>query len=455
MKAILESLSAGRDGSVARLSEFLRFPTISCDPGQAGAMGECAAWLADLLARSGLNDARVHATSGHPIVTASWRGAPGRPTLLLYGHYDVQPVDPLDLWDSPPFEPRIHNDRIFARGAMDDKGQVLMHLHAVAATLATHGRLPVNVVFLIEGEEEISSPCLPDFLRAHAELLRADLAVVSDSYMWDEGIPAITTSLRGLVALEVTVTGPNRDLHSGTYGGAVANPVEMLARMLATLKDDRGRIRVAGFLDEVFRPSDRDRDALLAIPFDRQEYCQRIGIATDWGEADYGLLERLWLRPTIEINGMWGGYSGPGVKTVLPAQAHAKLSMRLAPDQTPDLAVERVTRHLHAVTPPGVTVEVRRLAGGGLPWRLPPGLPALDAAKRALRESFGKEPLLVGEGASIPIVGDFQALLGIPSLLVGFGLPDSAPHSPNENFHLPSFHVGTDSLVRMFHYLAD
>ncbi|MBF0191093.1 MAG: dipeptidase [Magnetococcales bacterium] len=454
MHAILEALRATRETRLEELSAWLRFPSISSHPEHASDMVRCAEWAAAFLERAGLTSVQLHATDGHPIVTGSWQQAPGRPTLLIYGHYDVQPVDPLELWTTPPFEPSVRDARIFARGAADDKGQILMHMQAVAAILRVTGRLPVNVIFLIEGEEEIGSPALPPFLIRSQEALRADLALVSDTGMWAEGIPSITAGLRGLVALEVEVTGPDRDLHSGSYGGAVANPVEILARLLATLKDDQGTIRVPGFFEDVRVPTPQERDQVARLPFDEATFLGDIGLEHGWGEAGYALLERLWYRPTIEVNGLWGGYTGPGAKTVLPSKAQAKLSMRLVPDQTPERVVARVADHLRAVAPAGVRVEVRPVPGGGLPWRLSPDLPAVTAARRALREAFGREPVIIGEGASIPVVADFDRILDIKTLLVGFSLPDARPHSPDENLHLPSFETGTESLVRLLHYLA-
>ncbi|MEO5347772.1 MAG: dipeptidase [Magnetococcus sp. YQC-9] len=454
LRSALNHLRATEADRLQQLSDWLRIPSISSDPENIPDMVASAAWCADFLNRAGLDAVTIHPTAGHPIVTASWRHAPGAPTLLIYGHYDVQPVDPLALWEADPFDPLVRDERIFARGSADDKGQILMHMQAVAALLATTDTLPINVVFLIEGEEEIGSPNLPEFLIANQALLQADLAIVSDTCQWAEGIPSITAGLRGLAAFEIELTGANRDLHSGSFGGAVANPLEMLARMLATLKDEHGVIRVAGFLDDVRDPTSIERFRVAELPFDEREFLASIGIETGWGEAGYALLERLWYRPTIEINGLWGGYTGPGAKTVLPAKAHAKLSMRLVPDQTPERALQQVMAHLNAVVPAGMRLELTPRPGGGLPWRLDTELPAVLAARRALRESFGREPVIIGEGATIPVVADFERLLAIKTLLVGFSLPDAKPHAPNENLHLPSFHIGSESLVRLLYALV-
>ena len=453
MEAIFGALRDSRAARQEQLDAYLRIPSISSDPRHAPDVARCARFTAQLLQEAGLEQVTVHPTPGHPLVIGQWRKAPGRPTVLIYGHYDVQPVDPLDLWIQAPFSPRQHNERIFARGATDDKGQLLMHIQAVAAILRTTGSLPVNVIFLLEGEEEIGSPHLPAFIAARRAELAADIALVSDSFMWAENRPAITTLLRGLVLLEVVMTGPNQDLHSGSFGGAIANPLEMLARLLATIKDDTGKVCIPGFYDAVRAPSAVLRQQWAALPFNETDYLGRLGLSQGWGESGYSLLERLWLRPTFEINGLWGGYNGPGGKTVLPSQAHAKLSMRLVPDQNPDAMVELVKNHLLAITPPQVTLEVSRIPGGGCAVVVPQDWPALQAARRALRESFPHEPLLIGEGSSIPIVADFATLLGVHTLLIGFGLPDAQVHAPNESLHWPTFHTGIESLVRLLHHL--
>ncbi|MEO5341554.1 MAG: dipeptidase [Magnetococcus sp. MYC-9] len=453
MEAVFRALQDARQAREAQLVDYVRIPSISSIPRHAPDVARCARFTAELLQQAGMEQVTVHATPGHPLVVGRWQKAPGRPTVLIYGHYDVQPVDPLDLWVQPPFSPRFHNQRLFARGAADDKGQVLMHIQAVAAILQVTGTLPVNVIFLLEGEEEIGSPHLPAFITAHRAELQADLALVSDSYMWAEGHPAITVLLRGLVLMELVVTGPNRDLHSGSFGGALANPLEVLARMLTTIKDPTGSISIPGFYDEVRQPSPSLRQQWQQLPFDETNYLQRLGLTQGWGEPGYTLLERIWLRPTFEINGMWGGYTGPGGKTVLPSKAHAKLSLRLVPDQDPETMVERVRAHLLAVAPPQVTVEFRRIPGGGCGVAIPVGWPALQAAHRALSESFPHPPLQIGEGSSIPIVADFAKLLELHTLLIGFALPDAQAHAPNESLHLPTFHAGIESLVRLLYYL--
>ncbi|OSM04933.1 dipeptidase [Magnetofaba australis] len=456
MDRVLAGLPAQRPAFEQALLDYLRIPAISADPTHADSLQQCARHTAALLQQAGMQSVDIHQTAGQPVVLAQWRGAgPERPTVLVYGHYDVQPVDPLDLWISPPFEPRIADDRVFARGAMDDKGQVLMHILALGEILRRTGSLPVNVIFLIEGEEEIVSPNLPAFLDAHAELLQqADAAVISDTSMWDEGVPAITTSLRGMALIDVTMQGPNRDLHSGAYGGVIGNPLEALARLLASVKDDSGRILIPGFYDDVEPLDAATEQRLAATPFDARAFYAQQGTATGWGEAPYGELARLWRRPTFEINGLWGGYQGEGFKTVLPAQAHAKISMRLVAKQDPERIAALVCAYLRDNAPPWTQVIANALPGAARGVAFADDLPIIQAAQQALTAAFGREPVLAGEGVTIPIVADLWQRFGIPTALIGFGLPDGRAHSPNENLHLPTFHTGIESLVRFYYALA-
>lgn len=453
MKKIIEFLQQSRDRNLEDLKAYLRYPSISSDPQQADALRNCAQFTASLLRNAQLENVTVHEIAGPPVVTGSWCHAPNRPTVLIYGHYDVQPVDPLPLWQHDPFAPHIEAERIFARGAADDKGQILMHIHAVGAILKSTGSLPINVRFLIEGEEEIGSPHLPDFLEKHAQELRADMGLISDSSMWAEGVPAITTSLRGLVLLDITVVGPNRDLHSGSYGGAIGNPLEALARMLAMVKNQEGRILIPGYYDHVENISPELKKRLCALPFDENAYISQLGVEQTWGEEGFSTLERIWLRPTFEINGLWGGFNGPGSKTVLPSEAHAKISMRLVPKQNPDEIIKITSDYLLAIAPPWVKVKIDRIPGGGPAATVPADFPALAAAQQALQESFQHEAFFIGEGGTIPVVAHMSDILKIKTILIGFALPDSKQHAPNENFHLPTFHTGTESLIRLFHYL--
>ncbi|HIJ83969.1 MAG TPA: M20/M25/M40 family metallo-hydrolase, partial [Magnetococcales bacterium] len=353
-----------------------------------------------------------------------------------------------------PFAPHVANDRVFARGATDDKGQILMHIHAVEAILKATGSLPVNVIFVIEGEEEIGSPHLEPFLLANRDLLQADLAVISDSSMWGEGMPAITTSLRGLVRLEMTLTGPQSDLHSGSFGGAIANPLEILARMLAAVKNQDGQILIPGFYDNVKEYPESMRRQTGALPFVPDHFLEGVGVGQAWCEKGYSILECIWHRPTFEINGMWGGFTGQGSKTVLPSKAHAKLSMRLVPDQSPDDIADKTMAFFRSIVPPQVRLDIHRPKGGSPAIRFADDLASFQAAKKALSESFEHDTYMIGEGGTIPIVAKLKDLFHMDTLLLGFGLADSRPHSPNENQHLPTFYTGTEGLVRLLHYLS-
>jgi acetylornithine deacetylase/succinyl-diaminopimelate desuccinylase-like protein len=415
----------------AELFELLRIPSVSARSEHNDDTVRAAEWVARSMRDAGL-EATVHRTAGHPIVVGEWRGA-GReaPTVLAYGHYDVQPAEPLDLWDSPPFEPTIRSGRIYARGSVDDKGQLFLHIKALEALLRTRGKLPVNVVLLIEGEEEVGSEHLTAFIESNAALLRADAVVISDSAMFAPGLPSILSSLRGMAYFQIDVQGPSTDLHSGSYGGAVINPAMALARILATMHDGSGHVAIEGFYDKVIDWGDSARQELRALPFEDEHFRAETGVPALGGEAGFSTLERLWMRPTCEINGLLSGYTGEGAKTVLPAKAMAKVSCRLVPDQDPQ-EIERLMRaHVERFAPKGVTVTVTHLHGGR-PWRANLEGQLYDAARRALTAAFGREPVVTGEGGSIPVVGDFQRILGAPVLLMGFGLPGENAHAPNE-----------------------
>ncbi len=454
MESALEYTKSNRERYLKELTEYLAIPSISSDPNHKSDVQYCAEWTAQHFASIGLKNATVHKTEGHPIVTAEWINAPDKPTVLIYGHYDVQPVDPIELWEQPPFVPHIKNNRIVARGAADDKGQLFMHIKAVEAILKTLGKLPLNVKFIIEGEEEVGSTNLSAFLKNNYEKLSANIVAVSDTSMWAENVPSITYGLRGLVYLEIEMTGPNRDLHSGTYGGAVANPAEILARLLAKIKDDKGIIQIPGFYSKVQELSAKERELLKKIPFDETEYKKELGVDELWGESGYNTLERVWVRPTFEINGIWGGYIGVGAKTVLPSKASAKVSMRLVPHQDPEEITNLVEKYIIENTPKSVKVNIIR-HHGGKPIVVPLDNPYLNSATRAFRETWKNEPLFIREGGSIPIVADFKQILGLDTLLLGFALPDNRAHSPNENFHLPTFFLGIESLIRFLFYLSE
>jgi len=432
----------------AELYDFLRIPSISTDGDHAGDVRAAAEWLADRVREAGLT-AEVIETPGHPIVLGEWRGAPDAPTVLIYGHYDVQPPEPLDEWTSPPFEPTERDGRVYARGSADDKGQLYMHVKALEAHLATAGSLPVNVVFLAEGEEEIGSPNLVPFVEANRERLACDLVLISDTEMFAEGLPSLLFSLRGLSYFEITVKGARSDLHSGNYGGSVTNPGNALAAIIASFHDADGRIAVPGFYDDVVEWDAETREQIAALPHDDEEYRHELTVDELTGEAGFTTLERLWIRPTCDVNGLLSGYTGPGAKTVLPNKAMAKVSFRLVPNQDPERVAEMVEAHVRTVTPPGVTVEIR-VIHGGRPWKAKLEGPAFDAAREALEEAFGTKPVPMGGGGSIPIVVDFEEQLKAPALLLGFSLPGCNLHAPDEWLPIANFEKGIAALALLY-----
>jgi acetylornithine deacetylase/succinyl-diaminopimelate desuccinylase-like protein len=424
-------LAAHQREAMDELFAFLRIPSVSARSEHAEDCRAAATWLAERLAQAGLT-ASILDTPGHPVVLGEWRGAgPDAPTLLVYGHYDVQPAEPLDLWTSPAFEPEVRDGRLYARGSVDDKGQLYVHVKALEAHLAVRGTLPVNVIVLAEGEEEVGSVHLEAFLEQHRERLRCDGVVISDSTMFAPGVPSILSSLRGLAYVQIDVRGATSDLHSGMYGGAVVNPAMALARILATLHDEQGRVAIAGFYDRVQPWPDAVRAQMRMLPFDEVHFRDEVGAPALGGEAGYTVLERLWTRPTCEVNGLLSGYTGEGAKTVLPAAAMAKVSCRLVPDQDPGDVERLLAEHVARVTPPGVVATVTPLHGGR-PWRAELGGPLHDAGVEALAAAFGTTPVITGEGGSIPVVGDFERMLGAPVLLMGFGLPGENAHAPDE-----------------------
>jgi acetylornithine deacetylase/succinyl-diaminopimelate desuccinylase-like protein len=440
---------------VDELIELLRIPSISAQPEHAADVRRNAEHLAASAREAGFSTVELVETGGHPAVFAERLVDPARPTVLVYGHHDVQPVDPLEEWLSPPFEPQVRDGRLYARGAVDDKGQVHMHLKAVEAHRRTRGELPVNLRLLVEGEEEIGSVHFERLVESMRERLAADVAVISDTGIFARGVPSLTVGLRGLAGVEVEVRGPSLDLHSGLFGGAVQNPVEALARMLASLKDPRtGRVTVPGFYDDVVEPTAAERDAYRSLPFDDSEFRRTAGgIGETVGEEGWTDLERRWVRPTLEINGIWGGYQGPGAKTIIPAHAGAKISCRLVPAQRPEVIGELVASALRAATPPGVTSEVT-VREGGNPVITPADHPAVRAASRAMAAVFGKDPVIIREGGSIPPVEVFQRVLGMQSVLVGVGLPDDQIHAPNEKFDLEQYAMGIRVLARLWDEIA-
>ncbi len=447
-------LKEHRDEHLEQLMELLRIPSVSALSEHRSDVRRAAEWLAAELRRIGLTRAEVMETGGHPVVYAERMDHPGGPTALIYGHYDVQPVDPVELWTTPPFEPAIRDGKLYARGASDDKGQVFMHLKVIEALLAVEGRLPVNVKLLIEGEEEIGSTNLERFIAAHKEMLQADVVVISDTALYARGVPSLTYALRGLAALEVHVIGARGDLHSGAFGGAAPNAAQALVQLLATLHRPEGGVAVEGFYDQVRPLTREEREGFAALGFDEEKLKADLGVDALPGEPGYTALERLWARPTLEINGIFGGFQGEGTKTVIPCRAGAKITCRLVPDQDPEQVLDAIERHLRAHCPPGVKLEIRRM--GGTPAAITPiDHPCVRAAMRALSEAYGAEARFIRTGGSIPIVSTFRSVLGAPCVLMGFGLEDECVHAPDEHFHLQNFDLGMKALARFWHYLAE
>ncbi len=435
------------------LIEFLRFPSISTDSASKGHVNDCADWLVARLQGAGL-DVEKHSTAGHPVVLAKNGHRAGRPTVMIYGHYDVQPVDPLELWDHPPFEPHIEGDRIYARGSTDNKGQLLAHLLGVEKTIASGKDLPVNLTFLFEGEEEIGSPHLEPFLTERRGSLACDVVAISDTGMVAPGVPTFTYGLRGIACIELTLKGPKGDLHSGIYGGAVANPATAVAHLAASLHDvTKGRVQIDGFYDGVVPLEQWERDAWAALPMGDAEMLTLTGSPALYGEEGYSSLERTWGRPTAEVNGIGSGYQGEGSKTVLPAEALLKLSFRLVPDQDPAEIMAQAKAHLESHLPPGVTMDIA-MGHHGKPYKVDPHNAYGKAAQRALESTFGKAPALIREGGSIPIVQSFKEVLEADTLLLGLALPDCGAHAPNENFSLENFAAGIQLNQRLLEELA-
>lgn len=426
---------------IAELKDFIRFPTVSAQPRHAEDVRKCAAWLASRLRRIGMQHAKVIPTKGHPLVFAEWRRAPGKPTVLIYGHYDVQPADPLNEWRSPPFHPVVRGQDIYGRGACDDKGQMFTHVKALESYLQSSGKLPVNVKCLIEGEEEIGSPNLTSILANNKHALSADVAVMSDMPMLAPRRPALTYSMRGGLSLELEVRGPQRDLHSGIYGGAVHNPLQALSEIIARLHDSEGRIDIPGFYDNVRGWDETEREYMACVGPRDQQILRDAGVHQGWGEHGYTLYEKTTLRPALTVNGITGGYQGPGSKGVIPARSLAKLSFRLAPGQDPATVDRLFRQHIARITPQTVRATVRTLSGAR-PALVDRHHPAMRAAVIAYRKGFGVAPVLLRSGGTIPVVNTFQDKLGIPTVLMGFALPDDRMHGPNEKFHLPNFYNG-------------
>jgi acetylornithine deacetylase/succinyl-diaminopimelate desuccinylase-like protein len=436
------------------LKTFLRIPSISTLSEHKPDIQRAAEFVRGELAKAGLNQAQLIEGQGNPLVYAEWLGAPGKPTVLFYGHYDVQPPDPLDEWKTPPFEPSIRNDNIYARGSADDKGQTYILIKAVEGLLKQHSRLPINVKFLIEGEEEVGGEHIESYVASKPALIKSDAAVICDTEMFAPELPTICVGLRGIVYGELVVEGANHDLHSGVYGGAAPNPIQAIAEILSTLKDREGHIRIPGFYDRVVPPSAKERAAWARLPFDEKEYKEKeVGVKELVGEPEIPLFERLWARPTLEVHGIRGGFTGEGAKTVIPARAVAKVSLRLVADQRPDEAIVQVHKAVAAACPKGVTAEFK-LIHKAPPSLVNPDNRFIQSAAEAMRQVFGKETVYIRSGGSIPIVAAFDEFLGIPSVMMGFGLPDDNLHAPNEKLHLPNFFRGIEAVARYIEILG-
>ena len=450
---IVDYINVQRDRYVDELRQFLAIPSVSALPQHQGDVRRAAEWSADHMRGIGLQNVRLIETPGNPIVYGEWLEAPGAPTILFYGHYDVQPVDPVELWDTPPFEATVREGEIYARGAADDKGQVFMHFKAIEAHMKQTGRLPVNIKVFLEGEEEVGSVHLDEFVRDNKQLLAADVVVISDSAMFDRGVPSICYGLRGLVYYQIDLRGTKTDLHSGVFGGAVANPAFVLAQILGQMKDKSGRIKVPGFYDDVRELTAAEREEWKKLPFDEKRYRKELGAPRLTGESGYSVLERTWGRPTFEVNGLLSGFTGEGPKTVIPAVAMAKVSMRLVPDQDPDKIAGLFEQYVEKVAPGTVEVKLTRLHGGK-PWMAEFDSPYIRAAGRAIEKGFGKSPVFNREGGSIPVVATFQRELGVPSVLFGVGLPDDRLHAPNEKLDLGNFHGGVIASAHLYEEIA-
>ncbi|WP_027417005.1 dipeptidase [Aneurinibacillus terranovensis] len=446
-------LAENRNRNLEELKALLKIESISALSAHKKDIHTAAEWIQNALQTAGLENVRIMPTDGNPIVYADWLHAECAPTALIYGHYDVQPVDPLNLWQTPPFEPDIRDEKIYARGSTDDKGQIFMHIKAIQALLETEGKLPVNVKFCIEGEEEIGSPNLESFVEKNSDLLSADVLVISDTPMLEKGKPAICYGLRGLCAMQIDVKGAKGDLHSGIYGGGVQNPLHALSAILASLHDEEGRVAVEGFYDKVVPLTEEERQAFRDLHYSEEHVKKELGITELYGEKGYTFLERTWGRPTLEINGMYGGFEGEGIKTVLPAEAHAKLSCRLVGNQEPVEIQQLIEEHVKRHTPPGVEVTFTRM-DKGRPFTTPYDHPVIQAAMRAYQSAYEVTPALTRMGGSIPIVEAFGRILRLPVVLMGFGLPGENFHAPNEHFHLENYDKGLLTICEYWKELA-
>ena len=453
VEAVVRYAAENHDRFLEELKDLIRIPSISSSTEHKDDVDRCAHFVKEIMLEIGLESAEVWQTDGHPIVYGECLGAPEKPTVLIYGHYDVQPVDPLDLWETPPFEPSIRNGRMYGRGSVDDKGQVHIHLKAVQSWLKGIGTLPINLKFLIEGEEEVGSKNLNAFLIDNQKMLAADVVLISDTSMLQKGVPSICCGLRGLAYFQIDLRGSKQDLHSGSFGGAVKNPIHALTEIVNQLKDEKGRIAIPGFYDDVVDLVPGDREALAQLPFDEEDYRKEIGAAKLYGEEGFSVLENLWCRPTLDVCGIWGGFTGEGSKTVIPAEAHAKVSIRLVSHQDPETVAALFEDYVSKIAPPEVEVSVQRMHGG-LPFLADTSHPAFEASVRALKKGFDSDVVFIREGGSIPFVQTIDEVLNVPVVLVGFGLPDENAHAPNEWFDMENYEKGILSSIYLYDELS-
>lgn len=442
-----EYLEQNKSDFLNQLIEFLKIPSISSEPQHKDDVNRCAEWLSKNIKNSGIENVRIIETEGHPIVYAeNLEAGQDKPTVLFYGHYDVQPVDPLELWNSNPFEPVINNGKIFARGSSDDKGQVFMHIKSIESYIKSNNKLPINVKFLIEGEEEAGSNHLDEFIHKNRELLKCDCVLISDTEWFSDNVPSLCYSLRGIAYFEITITGPNRDLHSGTFGGAVDNPIMILSKMISKLKDEYGRITIPDFYENVLPLEDDERENFLRLPFNEKNWLKDLDILHSYGEIGYSILERTWARPSLDINGIYGGYIGEGAKTVLPSKATAKISMRLVPNQEPEEIINKTKKYLEQLLPPTAKMEFKALHSGK-PVLIQRNGKEVQSAMAALKKTYNIDPVFMREGGSIPVVNTFTQILNAPVILIGFGLPGDNVHSPNESFSIENFFGGIKTSI--------
>ena len=449
MDSVVDFININRDRYIDELKEYLSIPSISALPDYAPEVIRCAEWTADELRRVGLENVRLVETAGYPIVCAEWLHAGEAPTIIFYGHYDVQPVDPLDKWETPPFDATVRSGELYARGAADDKGQIFMHFKAIEACIKQKGLLPVNIKLILEGEEEVGSENLDSFLRDHSSEYSADVLVISDTPMFDRGVPSLCYGLRGLTYCQIDLRGTTSDLHSGSFGGTVANPAFVLTQLLAQMKDRSGRIKIPGFYDDVLPLRDEERAEYARLPFNDRRFCKELGSPKLFGEKGFTTLERMWARPTFEVNGFYSGFTEEGAKTVIPAVAMAKVSMRLVPNQNPERVGDLFEAYVRKAAPRTVDVSVTRMHTGK-PWMTNFANPFVQAAGRAIERGFGRKPVFTREGGSIPVIASFEERLGLPAVLFGIGLPDENAHAPNEKLDLDNFHRGVISVAALY-----